>query len=544
MKREVFCFLLLLLTATMFFSGCGGCNKKRTPVSSEEITLTPPADLTEKMPTKQPELSENAMVTGRVEPTVAPEVTKTPGVTSKPETEVTKGGEIPTVTVTPEPEVVEITRIPAPTMTQHPKEKITPTEKPKTTSVPEATKMPVNTENPLPTATPAPQYLSWERLAALVTEALELHVEGKSDLELLSLAGLLNKERMKQRKLPEKLDAYLILYQLALKNGEAPDSLLEETVKQEKRLTDLSGYSREETEAVYFLYTKGIAEGSSDGLYSGTRSMNGRDRITEEEFLGYINRLIGRKERRSLTKDGQLIRTVNLPEFAEYYSYILEDYPNAFYEWEFQFMKSVGDYVPVYVAPKELEDSEKRLRGFSYGEILKSFGKDYTEFVKDYLFHTFNVDYRRTPGDRDWYGYMYENNAGTVSFAGMNGPEYLKFRINQYLSDIQDNHTVLECDFVATDPSTVYTSGGEWYVRCYMHYRIVSADSTELVDFYRGQVEFSETFVGDYQNVIPGEWRDGYLDVIIRPEPDVGKVTVREVYLSDYAYFTRVKKRK
>ena len=86
------------------------------------------------------------------------------------------------------------------------------------------------------------------------------------------------------------------------------------------------------------IYAKGIIKGYSNGKYIQNRKFNGSGYLTTTGAKNIIKLVTNTKSRAKISPDGQLIRNTNLPKNADSYEYILECFPNKFYEKKFEFM--------------------------------------------------------------------------------------------------------------------------------------------------------------------------------------------------------------
>ena len=518
MRKKTFIFLGILYLGM----GITGCKKTKNPLSYEK-------------PTGKPTISKNMdnETTKALQPEPTKEITKilqaepTKTVSKVPTAEPTK-----TVSKVPTAEPTKaVSKVP----TAEPTKAVT--------KVPTAE--PTKAVTRIPTAEPTKAVnketrISAGDLAEMICGEMGYHTE--EPFLLLKKAGYWGDGVVENNEIYYK-DLYPVLRKLGEELGLSTDGK-EKTAKDYGRISDRKGQSTETVEAAYYLYACGICEGKSDGLYSGTRSFLFEQTVSYEDVTLYLQRLLGKEKRFLLAPEGQLCREENLPEFAEYYPYILADYPNDFYEWEFAWMKNEvakeRDETP-HVAPKDMRTNEETTLSVLNGEILKKQGEEYVRLAKEYLRTLFNVNYRTTPNDENWKKKISENAAAVRSRGGLDGIGYFQSQLTQYLEDMKENKTVVECDRVATDTSMFYISQGNWYLRCYVHYRICSADTVSAPGIRRNNVIFSENVSCNFQNVSQGEWRDGYFDLLLGvSSAGLQKPTIEEALVSDYLYETRV----
>jgi len=485
------------------------------PTASQALTDTPMPTATQ-VPTDPPTLAA----------TQAPTDTPTPAASQTPtDTPMPTASQAPTDTPTP---TVSQVRTPIPT----------PTDKPRPSNTPIPTHEP--TQMSTPTVTPTPvivrDEIGWEEVEDRLSEYLRIQKE--------NLSKLIEPNAEKRGETFTRANLAVTLVQVIRYLQIEADSSCKEAAMKKGRLVDLQGLGSEEKDAFYTLYAMGIMEGDSCGTYTRKRNMMPQNKVTKEELERYLNRLFQPANRRKLTNDAQLIREKNLPEFAAYYAYILDDFPNSFYDWEFHYMKSEAA-VPMSLSPKEMRTDRERVFELTFKEYIERYGEQYVNIVEAYLQRVFQVDYRNTPKDAAWKQFILQNNANVNSGQGYRGEAYTQFKLEAYLQSIVENQTIIECDLAASDDSLFYCDGGDWYLRCYVHYRILSAKSVKPVKAGYSRMVFSQEWGGSYLNVVLGEWRDGYLDVLLGTayEP-IGKLTILDTVMSDGFYFYRMKTEK
>lgn len=259
-----------------------------------------------------------------------------------------------------------------------------------------------------------------------------------------------------------------------LKNGTDYDKDLYKEVVDGKRITGLTGLSAEEKKAVRLCFVKGIISGDSKGKYSQSRAFRANDKITTSEAHKILVRLENEKKRVKLSPDGQVIRTTNLPKNYKKYDYILASFPNEFYERKFDY-----EMTNYYYEPKNLEDyaSPKDIKRMKYqwssvneetgAEMVKNYSMDWLETIRTNLEYRFNFDYRTV--DDKWLSklastYIYSDNAEwniTV-----------KRCIQKYIETAKKNRVIVKADKIVIEPSTLYYSNGEFYVRCYLKFKV------------------------------------------------------------------------
>lgn len=277
----------------------------------------------------------------------------------------------------------------------------------------------------------------------------------------------------------------------------------------EKRISDIKDIPKDKREAVASIVAKGIIKGYSNGLYVQNREFRGNNKITANGAKEVIQKVLNPEKRALISPDGQLIRTKNLPKNASDYPYILECFPNEYYEMNYSFMYLTGfedgSDRDVYAYPKEINydylydnyyDFQFNIEMDKYELYDLAFSQ-----VEKYLNHVFNVDYR-TVNDK-W------KEGLESSLTQGNSDWRIKNWINDYVEAIKKNRVIVECEHIAIDKGTLYETVGSLYVRAYVKYKItagnINVDHSELL-------YGDNTFIKDLEN---GKWRYGYYDIQI-----------------------------
>lgn len=544
-KKTIF---ILVAVAVAF----GGCARKTGRSVSKNTPITGGPSAT---PANMPTVSRTLSLPPAVSPTIpvlTPEVFSTtaavtPEITPAMST-ITQAATPITSAITPmtTPTTSAITSKGTPTTKATPTttvgtEKINPTTAlitPRATPTGKTVKPTAEITKRLPSPKPENkvQELEWEEVAGRITATI--NKETDNPVLFLEQLGVLDESLMKNDT-PTIGEISIAFMRLGRILGLKEEKETETIARKYKRI-QFKNCDKETEEAFFYVYANGIMEGKSAGMYSPDRVFDAGRKASSEEFQLYLRRMFGLSERCLLGPEAQLLRTRDLPKFAEYYPYILEDFPNEFYDWEFEWMKneiaSGPDETP-HVAPKDMRNSSKKLGNLTYEEILAKYGDDYLKNVKEYLQRLFSVDYRTTPDDRAWFQYILEHGSQKTVRGGMNGRDFLRSQLEQYLKDMKENETKVECMLIATDSSMFYEASQNWYLRVYVKYRIVSAKTTQPPGIYRNNIIFSETMSADFDQVILGEWRDGFFDVqlgVASAGPETTKID--EVFVSDYLY--------
>ncbi|KAI4453702.1 tetratricopeptide repeat protein [Holotrichia oblita] len=324
----------------------------------------------------------------------------------------------------------------------------------------------------------------------------------------------------------------------------------DETVQMviDKRISDIDKVGKARQAFVAKCYYLGYIVGSSNGEYSTDRKFNPLGKFTKATAEILISRIKNKDKREVITKDGQVTRTTNLPSNADMYPYILASYPNEYYDWEFHFMKVERGGKPLYGTSEMVnlvnyatpKDAVKyfELKGY-YDRILKAMPV-WEDYISRYLCAVFNVDYRTIKNDKEWYQTVLET---AYQYGVELGQPQIERRMNEYIYWMIQNKTVIECDKFAFDMSTLYVDHGSKYIRVYVHYRINSALKTKQNDSANengiSALAFTMHNWGTYDNVVLGEWRNGYYDINV-DEFEFNNFGIYEAVFSDYFYNVKV----
>lgn len=272
----------------------------------------------------------------------------------------------------------------------------------------------------------------------------------------------------------------------------------------EKRISDIIKITSSKRKAVASIVAKGIIKGYSNGMYIQNRSFKGSSKITASGAKDVIKKVLNPKKRASISPDGQLIRTTKLPKNANKFPYILECFPNEFYEMRFEFVyfddwkKGTLDK-SWYTYPKETTYD------YLYDNYYKghmSFGMDKYEYydiaisrAEEFINYAFNVDYRTV--DQKWIKKL------NSTFA-QHADSRIYGSIERYVEAMKENHVVVESKQIAVEPSIIYYKYDLLLVRVYVKYRITADDITA------GKLVYgSNSFIG----LKNGKWRYGYYDI-------------------------------
>ena len=309
------------------------------------------------------------------------------------------------------------------------------------------------------------------------------------------------------------------------------------------RIADISKVKKQDRKGESEGYIRGFIKGTAKN-YSHKRTLKGNKKISLNAAKDMVAKLYDLKARYTLSPDFQITRTKDLPRNAELYSYIVDSFPNAYYETGFNgmsnknfFDKGVGlgaDSLKermqrtsfTFVFPFELDEfNSLEYPGPCFSYDNQTFTITYRNGIvpnemvgscEEFYRYALNVDYRTIEKDKKWQKVM---------------RKYLtKKEIKDYIKHCKENKTIIECDVVAADRSSVYWYNGEYNCKIYAHMRVVSDIPTKLgktmgsdQDTYgylypvkRGYEPgtlFTRSVLGPlYMDYKLGEWTDFYLN--------------------------------
>ena len=305
------------------------------------------------------------------------------------------------------------------------------------------------------------------------------------------------------------------------KNGADYDEGLYQQIVEKKRLTGLKGLSKEEKLAARLCFTKGLITGESKGDYSQSREFCGKDKVTVGEAHKMLVRLKDVSKRAELSPDGQLLRTTKLPDNHEKYEYILEAFPNEFYERKLYYEMVTYYYEPVnlvnYACPKDIKKKKTispYVESGTFEEMYERYSGDWIETISNNLECRFNFDYRNI--DENWLNKL------ASTYICDDDAEYNKRVVDcikEYVVTAKKNHVVIKTDKIVVEPSAMYYAKGEYFVRCYVKFKI-SAD--EIYPAKEGKLNRQHELLFSRQNCVclenlkGGEWYEMSIDVPVR----------------------------
>ncbi len=363
----------------------------------------------------------------------------------------------------------------------------------------------------------------------LTVQALNLEVDTASPTPYLSAAlnaGLVkNGDFTDYSKYMTRTDAAVILDRAdEYLYGDTVDSALLNTVLT-KRISDISKIAKDKRETVAKIYAKGFMRGYSNGQYVQSRQFRGSEYMTTAGSKNVISMLKNKNKRAKLSPDGLLIRTTNLPKNAKDYPYILECFPNSFYEMDFRYQNT-----KYYYEPKELEDyaSPAKMKDVNlYSVNLNKYKDTWMERVATNLKSRLNVDYRTI--DNTWINTL---RSAYTQYGDADSDKRITDDIKEYVNVVKKNKIVIQSKVISVEPSTLYMAGS-FYVRAYIKFK-VSYSGTKLTA--------EDLICGDYiymPDLKKGTWYEGVYDIrlgTINGSSDGSDYYVTNDSLNDYFY--------
>lgn len=303
----------------------------------------------------------------------------------------------------------------------------------------------------------------------LTVQALELDIESTGSGPYLNAAikaGIVKTDDFTSyTKYTTRTDAAVILNRAdEYLHGDTVDSDLLNTVLNE-RISDIKKIAKDKREAAAKVYVKGFFKGYSNGYYIKSREFRGNGYMTAAGAKNVISMLKNSKKRAKLSPDGQLIRTKNLPSNAKDYEYILETYPNSFYEMKFEYQR--GTY---YYKPKELVDyaSPARFKDINFYSVDYNRYKDtWMKKVERNLYSRLNVDYRTI--DNEWFNTL---RSTYTQYGEAHNDKRITDDIIDYVNHVKKNKIVIQSKVISVEPSTLYKTGAGYYFRTFVKFKV------------------------------------------------------------------------
>jgi hypothetical protein len=299
------------------------------------------------------------------------------------------------------------------------------------------------------------------------------------------------------------------------------DKLIKEAI--EKRISDIGKISKDKREDVARGFIKGLMKGYSNGKFSGDRNLKLTNKVTKDGAMASLKLLKEKSLRAKISPDGQLIRTTNLPKYAKYFPYVLESYPNAYYDWQFSYegqafvnpetgKRTPFEFLEDYASPVDID----QITEFdNFKKVKEQYVDEWVNKVQTYMECVFNVDYRTI--DDEWVNKIL---SADYSYGHETAIKRAKGDINKYIKNMKDNKTVVESSKIAVDKSSLYFCQGRYVLRTYVKYRIVSsnekygADADKLIyENPYGKILYTSYPLVNLNKYTLGEWKEGFFEV-------------------------------
>ncbi len=364
-----------------------------------------------------------------------------------------------------------------------------------------------------------------------------------NELEQLTKSPLVAEDTYKDNTPLKRVDAAVLLDKAyCLMYDDKYDESIYEKVVSKNRITDLNKVSNEKQSAVLRCFVRGLMKGYSPGKCHQERVFKGNNYITSDEAQECINRLKKNSIRVQLSQDGQVIRTTNLPKNAKDFPYILEAFPNDFYEMAFQFnffdcstqkmienssideilnSKSYKEWEGnpgwykskkdpygngTYTTPAKVNQMangiycssftdpiEYPFRFTAFINMREMYEEGWCQMIEDYLELRYSVNYK----DSKWVNAFMKSHGNSE-------------KVKDYIKDIKKNKVVIECNQVTVEPSTIYDSEGIC-IRTYVKFQVKSAVSLKDLNkvFYKDYIGSAPI---KYNSLEKGKWKEIYVD--------------------------------
>lgn len=321
------------------------------------------------------------------------------------------------------------------------------------------------------------------------------------------------REHMFRESITREEAAFFIQEYLSAAGEKFPENKIQKIIKYQ-RIRDLNQTSQERREALAGVYALGILTGESCGEYSHQRKIFPKRILSENEKMEIYQKTLREEKRTPISYDGQVIRTSNLPRQAKFYSYILESFPNAYYDDPFEmyfdynrFLHKAGEdyFYPVQMLKKSMAGKvDSYVNSYGLIEAHEKYSCDWVEMVEKNLRLRLNFDYRTV--DEKWMNELLNTYAATKGFPENRRKE--RKRLEEYVKTAKKNHIVIQGK-ASADMSSFYRFVG-FKIRVHVKFCVRNADNL-TPDLY------------DHENVIygkrmslhglrEGKWEESFFD--------------------------------
>lgn len=279
-------------------------------------------------------------------------------------------------------------------------------------------------------------------------------------------------------------------------NGDSCSATKYKNVITYERIEDLADSDYQD--ALVKCYCRGIIVGDSLGTFSTSRRLMPAMPISLENAKLALKRLKDPSLRKIISADGQVTRNTDLPESYKEYKYVLESFPNSYYNKP-QFYKSVGDEEassPVEAGSGDLmsgvaDDDKTTLDTATVMEWCKK--------IETALRLRFSIDY--TTIGEDWVSDMM-----SVQYDGVYSPDSYREKLESYVNAVKSDGSRIQCNKVVCDPSSLYYCQGSYFARAYFSFNVISSKSSSKSGYV-------ECILDGLYSRGTGETISGYVDV-------------------------------
>lgn len=376
----------------------------------------------------------------------------------------------------------------------------------------------------------ASKYITTEEYCIEIAKQLDIKSERENDPSGY-IDALISNGVITQKDLPSLKKNITRAYALVLINKADEylnDTLISEDLINkviEARISDIETIKKDIRVDVAKAYIKGFIKGYSNGYYVQSREIRGSKKITRTGALNMIAMLKDETKRSKVSPDGQLIRTTKLPNNAYMYPYILESFPNDYYERKLRFegvtrringVLTPLEYIKDYLYPIDIDQAT-----FKYIDDFEVARNQYMDLwmdkVKTHLETVLNINYKTV--DQKWIDTL----VSTLYYNNTIMEESGREDIARYIEDAKKNKTIVECEKVTMDASTMYYDDSSLYIRCYIKYKIVSSkalkeySTDEFLNLnpYKGIFYSPVRGLTDMNGYEIGEWREEIYDICL-----------------------------
>lgn len=267
-------------------------------------------------------------------------------------------------------------------------------------------------------------------------------------------------------------------------NGDQYNTVMLEKIQDKQRISDISKAKKAYRLDIYKTFMKGMMVGYSNGTYSQDRAFRPKNKMTKSEATTAINRFRSKGKRISLSPDGQVIRTTNLPKNYKKFPYILASFPNSFYEkkLDYQYItshngKPVSENPLVsrvdYIDPVDMDEYcilgyDKYTYPFKTSRYL--YEDQWVDCVTKNLEYRFNYSYKNTDYKKWCKGLM-------DTCYTSNGDSYytkdLQKWMDAYRKWTAEDRVTVQSSKIVVEPSTLYYDTGV-YIRAYVRFKVTT----------------------------------------------------------------------